>query len=378
MAAVHDSALRILRDLARDPSQVAREWKASGRKVVGCRCLYVPEEVIRAAGMLPFPLYGTPEPVGVADSYFQSCTCEFVRNIFDRVLGGEMPFLDALVLANTCDIVRHLYDVWEAYVEKVPVYLLNNPQKLLTDANQAYYLEELRRHRRWVEELAGRAITDEQLRAAIDQYNETRTLLLRLYELRRGDRPPITGVEALDVCTAVSVLPRPRANELLRRLLQELEGREVEHRGGLRIMVTGSVIDHPALIEIVEQEGGIVVADDLCNTTRTFWHQVEPGGDPLAALYRYYNSRPLCACMHPVSARLQHVVGLVDHFRVQGVVNFTLKYCHAFLYEAPLFRKALEAHDVPTMVLEVGHDLSGHGQLRTRVQAFLEMIELGV
>ena len=98
-------ALKTLRDIARNPARVANEWRAQGGRVLGCRCLYVPEEVIWAAGMLPYPLYGTPDPIGEADSYFQSCTCEFIRNVFDRVLAGETQFLDGLVVANTCDVV---------------------------------------------------------------------------------------------------------------------------------------------------------------------------------------------------------------------------------------------------------------------------------
>jgi len=298
-----------------------------------------------------------------------------VRNVFDRVLAGEAQFLDGMALANTCDITRRLYDNWGAYVDKVPVYLLNNPQKLLTPGNRDYYLEEMRRFRGWVEEIAHATVTDEKLRAAIVQHNDTRHLLHELYALRERDEPPLSGAEALDVCTAATVLPRDRANSLLRQLLDELP-RASRPSSGPRLMVTGSVIDHPALLELVEEQGATVVVEDLCNTTRAFWQTVPDDADPLLALYRHHNERALCACMHPVGARLEHVLSLAQRYRVEGVINFTLKYCHPFLYEAPLLGRALEERGISTMTLEVGHDLSGHGQLRTRVQAFLEMLEL--
>lgn len=368
------SAIDTLRDVAQNPSQVAEQWQADGKKIVGYRCIYVPEEIITAAGMLPFPLYGTPEPVRLADSYFQACTCEMVRNLFDLALDGKFASLDLLALANTCDVVRRLCDIWGKYIENIPVYMLNNPQRLVQEGNRDYYLEELRRFRAVIETVAGETLTDEALGAAIHLHNETRSLLKEIYSLRRADPPPITGEEAWAISTAATILPKERANRLLREALEEIKQREVEANDGPRIMVTGSILDHPALIEMIEEEGGVVVADDLCNTTRYFWHRVDEEGDPMAALYRYHNGRPLCACMHPTEVRRDYLCELADEFDVEAVIYFNLKYCHPFLYEAPLFKNVLERRDILTNVLEIGHDLSGHGQLRTRIQAFIEML----
>jgi benzoyl-CoA reductase subunit C len=371
--------IEALRELAADPAAAADRWKAGGGKVVGCRCLYVPEEIVWAAGMLPYPLYGTPEPVSLADSYFQSCTCEFVRNLFDQALQGRLGFLDGMAVANTCDAVRHLLDMWSQYIPGAPACMINNPQKLGGEANRQYYLEELKRFRREMEELSGNRVTDEKLQAAIDLYNETRLLLSSLYELRKQDPPPFSGQEAFEVARAAAILPKNQANPLLRGLLEQLRaGTAVGAERGQkpRILVTGSLIDHPALIRIVEEQGGTVVADDLCTTSRTFDRLVEKDADPLTALYRYFNDRPLCACMHPEEARLEHLLRQVEEFHAAAVINFNLKYCHPSLYEAPNLYKALQARNVPSITLEVGHDLSGHGQLATRIQAFLEMVTL--
>jgi bcr-type benzoyl-CoA reductase subunit C len=367
------------RELTKDPAAVAIRWKAEGKKVAGCRCLYVPEEIIWAAGLLPYPLLGTPEPVSLADSYFQSCTCEFVRNLFDQALNGRLAFLDCVALANTCDVIRHFLDMWNAYIRSAPAFMINNPQKLGSQANREYYLEELKRFRKKVEEVSGNKITDQKLQEAIDLYNETRALLKEMYGLRKQDPTPLSGQEAFEIARAVSILPKDQANPLLRRLLEELRaGKTAKAEDGdrTRILVTGSLIDHPALIRIVEEQGGIVVADDLCTTSRTFQHLVEPDPDPLEALYRYFNKLPLCACLHPEEARLAHLLELVEEFEVTAVINFNLKYCHPSLYEAPNLQKELAARDIPSITLEVGHDLSGHGQLATRIQAFLEMVAL--
>ena len=374
------TALETLQAVARNPYATAREWKASGRRVIGYRCLYVPEELIWAAGALPHPLYGTPEPVTLADAYFQSCACEMVRNLFDHALKGHLDFLDGLALSNTCDVVRRLFDMWEHHRTGVPVMLVNNPQKLCHPGNREFFLVELGRLRAWLEERTGQEVTDERLRESIRLHDRRRELLREIWSYRREDPPPLLGSEALEVALGATVLPVDRAITVLVELKAELEERDAPQADGPRLLVTGSLLDHPALIRLVEEAGGQVVVEDLCTTTRTFWHCVADAGDlegdPMEVLYLSLNQRPLCACIHPTDVRRDFVLGLVEEFDVDGVVNFTLKYCHPFLYEAPLLRSALSARDIPSTTLEVGHDLSGHGQLRTRLQAFVEMVDL--
>jgi benzoyl-CoA reductase subunit C len=362
-----------MQNILHDPQQLVADWKAQGKKVVGYRCIYVPEEIIYAADMMPFPLFGTPEAIGVADSYFQSCACEFIRNIFDHALDGKLKFLDGLVLANTCDHVRKLYDHWNTYI-KTPCYIINNPQKLCTPDNYNYYRKELERFKAWAEEFSGSQLTDESLQDAICLYNENKALLRELYFLRKNAPPLISGEEAMDIVMASMLMPKEKCNPLLRQLLEEVKAREAPQASSPRILITGSIIDNPALIRMVDEVGGMVVADDLCTTTKYFWHEIKKDKDPLDALYRYNNERCLCSCMHPTEARFDYLWELVEEFSVEGVIYFNLKYCHPFLYEAPLYRKKLQAQGIPTIFLEAGHDLSGIGQLRTRVQAFIEML----
>jgi benzoyl-CoA reductase subunit C len=369
------SALSVLMEAAREPWRLAAGWRAAGRRLVGYRCLYVPEELITAAGLLPFPLYGTPEPVRQADAYFQACTCELVRNLFDQALEEKLPRLDLCVLSNTCDAVRKLCDLWNAYLPGQHAHMINNPQKLLSENGRALFAAELQRFREHLEALAGRPVEEPALRAAIRLHNRVRERLRELYALREEDPPRLSGSEAFQIALGATVLPKEEALPLLEEVLEQVRQREPEESFGPRILVTGSILDSPALIEIVEEQGGLVVADDLCTTSRYFWHQADEAAEPMEALCGLLDRRVLCACMHPLEARLEHLLGLASRFRVEGVIDFTLKYCHPFLYEAPLRKRAMEARGLPTTVLEVGHDHSGHGQLRTRIQAFVEMLE---
>lgn len=367
---------RTLQAAARDPGAVARAWKARGGKVVGYRCLTVPEELILAAGMLPHPLYGTPDPVGPADAYFQSCSCELVRNLFDRALAGKYAALDLLLVGNTCDITRKLVDVWNGFVPGARAVLCNHPQKLHNEGSRDFALEELRRTAAAIAGVAGVEITPDRLRESIQVTNQTRRLLRELFALRADDGQRFSAAEALEIVMGASVLPKAEANAVLARLLDEVRRLEPVAKPGPRILVSGSQLDSPALLDMIEEEGGVVVAEDLCSSTRYFWHPVPDTDDQFEALYRQFDRRPVCACLHPIDARFDFLTELVDTFRAEAVVYLNLKYCHPFLYEAPLFKKRLEARGIPSIVLEVGHDLSGHGQLRTRLQAFIEMLTL--
>ena len=362
-----------MRDIVNNPQQIIKDWKRDGKKVVGHRCLYVPEEIIHAAGMLPWPTFGTPEPITKADAYFQPCVCEFIRNLFDLGIDQKLDFLDCLVLCNTCDGVRHLKGIWSNYIDSVPCYMLNNPQKLYDESGFKFYRHELERFKRVMEDMSGTRITDESLQKSIDLFDETRGLLKELNVLRKRDIPPISGSEALTIAMASMMMPKEKVNPLLRQLIDEVKTREIEGADGPRILITGSIIDSPGLIQLVEDMGGVVVADDLCSSTKYFWYQTKPNRDPMDAIVRFNLERPVCACMHPSEKRYDYLTELVREFNVDGIIYFLIKYCHSFTYESAIYKEKLK-EEAPMLALEVDHNLSGLGQWRTRVQAFIEML----
>ena len=124
---------------------------------------------------------------------------------------------------------------------------------------------------------------------------------------------------------------------------------------------------------MVEDVEGIVVADDLCSSTKYFWFQTEPNADPLDAIVKFNMNRCVCCTMNPIEKRYDFLKELIDEFNVEGVIYFNVKYCHPCVYESFTFKNKLE-EDVPVLILEAEHSLSGMGQLKTRVQAFIEML----
>jgi len=373
-------ALEELTKLAADLDNPAvQEWKADGKKVVGFFCSYVPEEILYAADILPVRLRapGCTETTA-ADVYMSHLNCTFTRSCLQLALEGRYRFLDGLVFTNSCDHIRRVYDILrEIRPKDFPfLHFISVPHKASEDL-VAWYRDDLDEFKGNVESFFGVQITEASLSNAINVYNETRSLLKRLYQLRQGDSPPLTGSESLNVTLAGTTIPKERYNQLLRRLLEELSEREGISGYRARLMMAGSGgCDNPDYFQVIEDLGGLIVTDSLCFGSRYFWEPVETGDDLVLSLARSYLNRPSCPrIVDNVAARCDFVRQMVDDFDVDGVVFQRLRYCDLWGGQLLHLEKELKESNIPMLSMEREYALGAVGQLRTRVQAFLERLE---
>jgi len=355
------------------PGPAVQDWKKQGKKVVGFFCCYVPEEILYAAGIFPFRLRapGCTDTTS-ADVYMSHLNCSYARSCLQFIFDGRYDFLDGLIITDSCDHIRRLYDLLREVRDNPFIH----PHKV-SDYSIALYQENLGTFRESVEKAFGVEITDASLRRAIDIYNETRSLLRGLYELRKADNPPLTGAETLGVVLAATMIPREQYNTLLHQLLEELKEREGITDYRARLMVAGGGgCDDPAYYEVMEQLGGLVVADTLCFGSRYFWEPVEHTEDPLFGLARSYLNRPSCARMvDGVAERVDFIRKMAADFNADGVVYHRLRYCDLWAGQLLYVRDQLGKSNLPMLDLEREYALGGTGQLRTRIQAFLERLE---
>lgn len=354
--------------------QLIADWKTRGGKVVGWVCHYAPEEVLHAAGLLPIRVLGGTEPSALGSTYLHSNMCAFARSCLTQGLEGCYSFLDGLVVPHTCDAICKLYDLWRLYVQGQGAFahMIDHPHQMTPQAHR-YHLEELQRLRRAVEAWVGTPISDQALRRSIALYNENRSLLRRIWELRAQAEPPLSGAEAFDLVRSGMILPKEEHSRRLRELLPSLEGRRANGRGP-RVLVSGSVVEGPDFVRLVEECGARVVIDNLCVGTKYFWDAVPEAGDPWEALSRRYMTQAPCACIYSGDKGLQHLELLIQQFRVEAVILYSLKFCDTYHYNFPPLRERLEKRGLPVLELESEHSAGAQGQLRTRIEAFLEMI----
>ncbi len=354
------------------------DCKRRGKKVFGWLCTYAPEEIMHAAGILPIRIIGYSYEAELDDgtAYLYVNNCSFSRSCLQLGLRGEYDYLDGVVGGSTCDGARRLFDLWRHYIGTPFYHVLTVPRKYTEKAHELYY-REVMQFKEHLEEYLGFEITDEALYKSIALYNEWRRLLRELYGLRKLDKPPITGAETMEVLNASFRMPKETFNEWLRQLLDEIAASGNGHTGRARLMVVGSVLTNPEFIKSIEEQGGLVVTDELCTSTR-YWGDpviLEGAKSPVEAISRRYLNNFPCARMFPSEERFRRILEFARDFKVDGVISQIVRYCVPYAHDLPLLSKKLAAQGIPTLALDVEYGTSGSGQIQTRVQAFLEMLE---
>ena len=354
------------------------EHKSRGGKVIGWLCTYVPEEIIHAAGALPIRIIGYSHEANLDDAnahlYINNCT--FSRSCLQLGLEGQYDFLDGVVGGSTCDGARRLFDVWRQYVGTPFHHVMTVPRKYTENAHQLYYSEVLQ-FKKHLEEHLNVAITDEALLKSTILLNESRSLLHSLYELRKRDKPPISGAETLEVLNSAYRMPKETFNLWLGELIEELKSSDKAFTGRARVMLVGSVLTNPEFVKSIENQGALVVTDELCTSTRYWGDKVvlDDGRPILEAISRRYLNNFPCARMYPSDERFNRIIDYARAFKVDGVISEIVRYCVPYAHDLPLLSDKLSENGIPTLALDVEYGTAGSGQIATRVQAFLEMLE---
>ena len=360
-----------------------QKWKSDGGKVMGYTCSFVPEELIVAAGMLPFRIRATgSQSAGRADDYFESANiCSLIRHTFNKILTGEYDFIDGAVIGGGCDGNRHILDNWEKSPAKIPflerIFIPHASNELTAE----YFLGQLSVLRARMEKYFGVTITDEKLWSAIRLCNEIKELQRELYALRLLDNPPITGSETVAVIIAGSSMPKEEYRDDLKKLLDELRSAKVpEKKYTARVMIVGPGHDDTSMSDFVEDLGGLVVNDLTCFGGKVIFGSInEDGPDPLKAIADYQVlTRPFCPKnlgAHPLINK--EVFDKIKAFKVDGVIGQVFLCCETWGGEIFILNKELRDAGIPLLRIERECTADSTGQLRTRVQAFIETISGG-
>ncbi|MEK7443799.1 MAG: 2-hydroxyacyl-CoA dehydratase family protein [candidate division NC10 bacterium] len=357
--------------------QRARELKAEGRKVVGYLCYFAPPEILEAAGLVPYRIRGdVRHPVTRADEYVEPYGCPFVRNTFDLAVTGRYDFLDGVVMSHACDSVQRMYGIWTHYKPPAWSHMVNVPHTV-TEASERFYRRELGFFRERVEQLAGRPISDDALHESIACYNRTRELTRELYALRKSDPPRLSGAEMLEVLIAGTGLPAAEFEDLLREVLAEVRARAAGPGATqARLLFYGCINDDVSLIRLVEECSAHVVMDDTCIGARGMAGTVPDGADPMGGFVQYYFRGFQCPRTYRGTdlSRFDYVVEAAREYGAQGVILYILSFCDPHKFDLVEVRRHLEQAGLASLVLEDDYTLANVESMRTRIQAFVEML----
>ena len=360
------------------------EHQKKGGKVFGTFCVYVPDEIVFAADAIATGLCGGSQfRVPGGEKVLPTNTCPLIKASVGARLDRTCPFFriaDMYVGETTCDGKKK---AWEILAEDVPVHVMNLPQMKRAKDVKAW-AEEITEFKNVVEEFTGNKVTAEKLAASIRLINDKRRALARLYDLRKNEKLPISGKDVLLISQIAFYDDPSRFTQMTNALCDELdkrveEGVSVFPEGTKRIMLTGTPLAIPnwKLHNLVETSGGAVVCEEMCTGTRYFENLVDETKETVeeqitALSERYMNIN--CACFTPNTGRIDDILRLAKEYKVDGIIDVNLKFCGLYDTEGYLVEKAMKEAGIPVLGIETDYTDSDAQQLRTRISAFIEML----
>lgn len=357
-------------------SKWALEWKKEGKKVFGLLDIYVPEEIVSAAGLLPWRITGTwNEAVPRAATHRPSMTCRFCTHVLESFMNGELDFVDGMATTQLDDDVKRLWDVLQ-YIKKPNYSYIMYLPHVVSTTTLDMWKKSVIEFKETMETYSGNKISTDELYRQIKIYNKMRALLGAVYELRKGKIPALTGAEVLGITTAARIMPREIFNETLESLLPYLKKREVNNIDSKpRIFMGGEWLDHPGYVKLVENCGAIVVMDEFDTGSQYFWDDVDDTtGDPLDALAKRYIMRPGLSRMAQWEMQAKRNLAWIKDFNANSVVELRSLYSLPLDYRYLFMRKKYNEAGIPYLSLDREYHLSQEGMLCTRIEAFLEMM----
>lgn len=343
---------------------------------IGVFCPYTAEELVDAAGFQPFRLKPKWTDIRRADAYLPSNFCSYLRHIVDIGLADGLRGFRCVVFNHSCDGARRAHDVFSTYLGGISTVFVDIPKKK-DEYSVQYYTAQLRKFRTFLEELRGKPIPDDALSASVVRYNHNRELLRRLYGLMAGDRLPLSTEELVQVLDLNVTLPKEQANTLLEEICAEADTSKtgkIAGKGERRVFLSGNTLDVLPLLGFIEECGARVVGDDFCFGGRYGRVEIAETGDPVQALAEGYLSRVPCGRMENYRERFDFLIDEMNRSNARGLIYVSLKFCDNFLIDYPSLKKLLDAHGIPSLFLEGEYFSFRGGQVRTRVEAFLEML----
>jgi len=356
--------------------------RSEGVKIIGyAPGGYLPEELVYASGAIPVCLFrgGDHEAVAESAAYIPRFIDTFCRSQIGYRMLEEEPLyqmIDILIVPVTDNNMRAVAECWNFYTN-VEVFRYGVPHNKEEDAYK-YYEEGLHLLKEKLEAFTGNKIDDGKLRDAIELWNRMRSLFKEIALLRKSDNPPISGQEFVRLCHASFIADMPVFVEILESLVDELKKKEGKELAGSRLLMTGSTLamgDYK-LFDLVEGAGSDIVIEEFAEGVREYWNNVEANGDLIGALAdSYFMKRLSPAWNRPSGERIDYLINLAKDFKADGVLWYQLMYRDGYDIQSFYFEKKIkEKAGLSMLKIESDYDVSETGPFRTRIEAFVEML----
>ena len=363
----------------------AREWKAAkpGRQVIGFMPVYVPREIIHAAGMLPLGILGGGADMEVihGDAYYQSYICRIPRSTIELAITGKIDFVDGMMFPSICDVIRNLSGIWMLLFKDKYVRYFDVPQNFKDDVGGVFYANELRELKSGLEKLSGRAITDDAINNSIALYNENRRWVNKVYDYRAAAPWKTPAAEVYLLMRAGMVLPVEEHTVLMQDYLAAAELEDRPRRDNCRVAVTGAFCEQPPLnlVKSLEMAGCYIVDDDFMLVNRWIKGDIPTSGDAidnLAKSFLHQSIETAAKYEDDINVKGAYLLDTVEKRKADGVIFAAPSFCDPALLDQPMLVSRLEARKIPYITMQYAENSGQMQPIREQAGTFADSIKL--
>ncbi len=363
------------KDIADNPGRQLKACKTQGKKAIGVGPYYCPEELVYAAGMVPFGVWGSSGNLTLAQQYFPPFYCSLAQRTLEMGLQGQLDDLDGMMMTTLCDTLKPLTQNWQLGVPQVPAIVVSQPQNRKTEAGLDYAKSSYGEVKAQIEDIAGKKISDEDLNQAIAVYNDWRAAM-RAFIAALGTHPgALAPSERSSVIKASYFMDKKQHSEKVKELTALIGESSADMLpGGMKVVISGIHADMPGLLDVFDELGFGIVADDVAHESRAWAYDVPTDGDPLEALAKRFCAIDNCSVLYDVEKnRAKHLIKIARDAGAEGVIIVQAKFCDPEEFDVPIIREALSGAGIPSTVIEVDQQMEAFEQARTALQAFTEL-----
>lgn len=362
--------------IADNPRKAMDDYKKeTGKGAVGIMPVYCPEEIVHAAGYLPIGMWGAQKKqISKARTYLPPFACSIMQSVMELQLEGVYDDLEAVIFSVPCDTLKCMSQKWN---RPVPAIVFTHPQnrKIAKDAANVFAREEFNIVKEKLEDILDVHISNKAIKNSIAVYNENRAACREFSDVAAEYAAVVTPSDRHAVIKARWFMEKSRHTALVKELIAALKAEPAPEFKGKKIIVTGIQVEPYDVLDIFQENGFAIVADDLAQETRNFRQDVPDDDDALMALARAWNEFDGCSLATDANKpKGQMIIAAVKKYGADAVVVCMMKFCDPEEFDYPILLQEFEAAGVKNLYIEVDQESTAFEQVKTRIQTFAEIL----
>jgi benzoyl-CoA reductase/2-hydroxyglutaryl-CoA dehydratase subunit BcrC/BadD/HgdB len=363
------------REIVSNPRQQLEKYLAQGKKVIGCLPYFCPEELIYAAGMVPFGLWGAEMQTAEAKRYWPPFICSILQTTLELGIKGHYDKLSAVMIPMLCDSLKGMDANWRYGVKTVPVIPVAHAQNRKIPAGVAFTASQYRKIKHRLEELAGREITNSDIAKAVQTTNRRRAVMRR-FLAAAGSHPELLSPSARNAVFKSSYfLDADQHSAKVAELTELLEQSPQTPWKGPKLVTSGIIADHSELLKILDDCGVAIADDQVTHESLRFRTDIPETADPIEGMAQQIGEIEGCPVLFdPGKKRGKMLIDLVRQASADGVLFVQTKFCDPEEYDYVPLKKMMDEAGIPSLLVEIDQQTANYEQVRTKLETFCEMI----